>query len=521
MGNALRRYKVHCCRISWVRANDVKDTHSSSHVVLARGAAIFLAGRGTGRFFALLSQAVLGRLLAPAAFGIFALGWTVFRLAEVVGTLGLQAGALRFTSATAAADPPSARPTVLRATRLAALSGLLLGLLVFLLAPILARNVFHKPAAAGVLRCFAAGFPFLTTLVVAAGATQALQTTRYVAVVRELGQPMLIALLAPAAVLAGFGVRGAAAGAVIATIFAGSAAVLLATRLFPRGAQTVGGVGYRALLAVSVPAAVASTFRLLLAWTDRFIVGACLPAASLGVYHAAAQLAAVISMIVVAFAGILAAMIVATLASGDSARARSLYRTSIKWMLYLATPVLVPLIVAPGQVLVMVFGPVYAGAAAPLRVLAVGQGLALLTGAVGALLVMTGNEGKWVVLAGVSFLTNLGLSLWMTPRWGLLGAAVSTAIALGVLSALGIHQASRALGGACVDLKVVKPLAILILSVVTGWLLLPHLPAEPALRLLVLLTVTAVFFGGNFGLFGLDGEERGLYGAVRDRLGHR
>jgi len=373
----------------------VKNDHPSSHVVLAKGAAIFLAGRGIGRFTMLAFQVVLARLLTPAAFGLFALSWTSFRLAEAIGPLGLQAGVLRFASATAVADPSSARPTVFRAVRLALASGAILGAAMFIFAPLAATQLFHKAGAIGALRWFALGVPCLTVLIVAAGATQALQTTRYVAAVRELGQPLLIALLAPAAVLAGLGVRGAAAGVVIATTLAAGTAIVLVDRLFPKGTRIQAGVSSRVLLAVSIPAATASTFRLLLSWTDRLVVGAYLPAASLGAYHAAAQLAAVLSMIVIGFSGILAAMIVAALASGNAPQARSLYRTSIKWMLYLATPVLVPLIVAPREVLVAIFGPAYAGAASSLRLLAIGQGLSLLTGAVGSLLVMTGHERRW------------------------------------------------------------------------------------------------------------------------------
>ena len=498
----------------------VSDTSSTSHVVLAKGAAIFLAGRGLGRVFGLAAQAVLARLLTPAVFGLYALGWTVFRLAELLGPLGLQAGALRFASASAARDPASARPVVTKAVGLAAVSGTLLGITVFALAPELARIVFHKPEAAGVLRWFSLGFPFLSVLIVAAVATQALQTNRYLATVRELGQPMLIALLAPAAVVAGFGVEGAAAGTVAATVLTAIAAVVLANRLFPSSERVWPGLSSRKLLAVSIPAAAASSFRLLLAWTDRFVVGACLPSASLGAYHAGAQLASILSMIPLAFAGILGAIIVTALATGEAGRARALYRTTIKWMLFLAIPVLVPLIVAPREALGVVFGPAYAAAAVPLRILAMGQGLSLLTGTVGALLVMTGHERRWAALAGMSFLTNLALSVWLTPRWGLTGAAFSTAVALAVLTVLGIWSASVALDGSCLDLKVARPLILLALGIGGGFLVLPYLPSTAVLRLVALLGMTLVTVGVGLVLFGFDPEEREIYDALRVRLGH-
>ena len=496
----------------------MQDDTSSSHVILAKGAAIFLAGRGLGRLTMLAFQVVLARLLTPAAFGLFALGWTGFRLAEAIGPLGLQAGVLRFASATAATDPSLARPTVFRATRLALTSGAILGGAMFLLAPAVAAAVFHKPGAVGALRWFALGVPFLTVLIVAAGATQALQTTRYVATIRELGQPLLVALFATAAVLAGLGVSGAAMGAVCATIVAAAAALVTANHVFPRGKGKTTGVSTRALLVVSIPAAAASSFRLLLAWTDRLVVGAYLPAASLGAYHAAAQLAAVLTMIVVSFAGILSAMIMAALAAGETRQARSLYQTSIKWMLYLATPVLVPLIVAPQAVLAATFGPAYTAAAPSLRVLAGSQGISLLAGSVGGLLVMTGHERRWALIAATSFITNLGLSLWLTPRLGLLGAAMSTGIALAVLTVLGITAASRALQGPSLDWKALKAMAIVGVASAAGFVILPYVPDQPVVRNLILVALAVAVVGGGIGVFGVDAEERALYHAVRRRL---
>ena len=499
----------------------MKEDRSTSHVVLAKGALIFLAGRALGRLLALVFQAVLARLLLPYAFGLFALGWTVFRLVEAIGPLGLQSGVLRFASATAAADPTSARPTVRTATRFALMSGGLLGVAGVLLAPFLAVHVFHKPAAAGIFRWFALGFPFLTALVVAAGATQALQTTRYVATVREFGQPLLVALLATTLVLAGFGVNGAAAGVVAATALSAALAVGMADRLFPRGPGSVTGVSSRALLAVSIPAAAASAFRLLLGWTDRLVVGAYLPAADLGGYHAAAQLAAVLPMVAGSFAGILAATVVAAVAANDYQQARKLHVTSVKWMLYLATPALVPLIVAPASVLGAVFGSSYVYTAPVLRVLAIGQSVSLLAGAVGALLVMTDRQMQWMKVAGICFGTNLVLTLWLTPRFGLIGAAASTSIALAELVILGVWQTSRALHGWSMDVNVGKATLVVGFALAAGFAAAPYLPFAAGLRTLA-LSVLAVFTAvAGLAMTGLDEEEKLLYAALVSHIKKR
>src|SRR5690348_10688981 len=63
---------------------------------LAEGAGIVMAGRFGGRGLRLVLDMVLARILGPMNFGLYAIGWTVLRIAGTFSPLGLDAGVIRY-----------------------------------------------------------------------------------------------------------------------------------------------------------------------------------------------------------------------------------------------------------------------------------------------------------------------------------------------------------------------------------------------------------------------------------------
>lgn len=65
---------------------------------LAKGAGVLLGGRLLGRGISFAVQIVLGRLLGPALFGLYAIGWNVFLLLGLTASLGLEHGVVRYAA---------------------------------------------------------------------------------------------------------------------------------------------------------------------------------------------------------------------------------------------------------------------------------------------------------------------------------------------------------------------------------------------------------------------------------------
>ena len=63
--------------------------------VLARGTGIAVPGQVLGRLLTFLGLAALARMLGPATFGHYAVGWTVLKVGALVAALGLPIGGYR------------------------------------------------------------------------------------------------------------------------------------------------------------------------------------------------------------------------------------------------------------------------------------------------------------------------------------------------------------------------------------------------------------------------------------------
>ena len=112
---------------------------------LASGASVATAGRVAGRGLNFLVQVILARLLGPALFGLYVIGWTFIRIASMIGPLGLDQGVIRFGTKYWRKDRTKFKEVVFFSSGISLLSGLLIGLILFWSAPFLSETVFQKP----------------------------------------------------------------------------------------------------------------------------------------------------------------------------------------------------------------------------------------------------------------------------------------------------------------------------------------------------------------------------------------
>jgi O-antigen/teichoic acid export membrane protein len=165
-------------------------------------------------------------------------------------------------------------------------------------------------------------------------------------------------------------------------------------------------------------------------WVDREFVVWYKGLAEAGVYSAAVKIASVITFVMVAFRTAWPAF---AYSIEDDRDAKRTYAFVLTYLLTLASwcalalgalaPWWVRLLTSPhyqraekGVALLAFAGAIYAG----YTVLAIGSGRARKT------------QLNWVV-TGVGAAVNVGLNFWVIPRWGMVGASISTAAAYVVL----------------------------------------------------------------------------------------
>ena len=248
---------------------------------LAKGSAIVLAGGFAGQALQFSCQIVLARLLGPAQFGLYGIGWTLFRLVGPFAALGLNAGVIYGASAADPSDTGRRRDVLLQSLVLGLLAGGVIGAAAYIGAPWVCAEVFGKSELTAVIRSFALALPLLTGLMVASASTKLTLSMVYSTITELFTQPALNLLLV---IVALHFLHWRLMGAIQATVLSYALALILAlffvfSLFWPILRSRTKMRSYVGeLLAFSLPASIAAAFLNLINRVDRLMIGAFLPA---------------------------------------------------------------------------------------------------------------------------------------------------------------------------------------------------------------------------------------------------
>lgn len=492
-----------------------KDVHR-----LATGVGVVLVGRTAGRLIRLVMDITLARLLGPAAFGQYVIGWTITRIVTYLSPLGLDGGVIRFGSMHRGRDKAAVKGVIWESVRLSLATGLFLGIAFYLAAPWIGETLFHKAGMTPVFRWFSLTFPVISCLRVAVAATQVSQRMKFAVYAEELCQPVVA--LALIAVFGLFGLK--LNGALGAIVLSFGASLVLALhyvrRLFPEVTSSDIQPRFlgKELIAFSLPASLSVICGMILIWVDRLYVGHFRSPAEAGMYHAASQLSISLAIILSAFGSMMSPMTADLFHQGKLQRLEEMFRVSTKWSLYLSLPPFLLMCFVPAQIMTVAFGKPYVVSSAVLPILGLGQLLNAGTGTTGSVLVMSGYQKTISLLTAGTMLANIMLGLLLVPRWGMMGAAVGTALTVGGLSIISILLIRRIMGIWPYDSRYLKGLVATSLAF-TGLMLVRWAFVGTAFATLALnIVVSLGIFATTLWLLGLDREDREFIHLVLARL---
>lgn len=488
--------------------------------VLAEGTGISLAGKLAGRGLHFLGQIVLARLLGPAAFGLYAIGWTLFRLSSVIGTLGLDRGVIRYATRHRIKDSARFEGVLAQSLGLAFLSGALVAAVLFSMAPWLAERVFNKPDLTMVIRLFAVGVPLFTGLKVAASATRITQRMLYSVIAVDIVQPVSALVLIVIFYTLGWRLIALVGAAVVSVAIALVVGLYYVKQLFPQAFRLRTGSASvaRDLVVFSLSASFTATMPVWFIWTDRLMVGYFLPATDVGVFQAVTQLAILFIPIVGACDAIFSPMIADLQYKGEKERLGELYKVRTKWGYYLGAPLFLGIFYAPQEIMQLVFGNGYKGGYSTLLVLVVGQLPFVVAGAVALLLIMTGHQKRWFLVSIGMLFVNIVLDWLLIPRFGTIGAALSTACVMIGLFVFGLFQVRLTLRLWPYDRRHVKGFVATLLAVGALFVLKKAQISSPGMDVVLGFVVSTGTLGAGLYLLGLDAEDRHVVRSLLARL---
>ena len=462
------------------------------------------------------------RALGASGYGAFALALTTMGIANVISLLGFSPGILPFLSrARSEGDDEQIRSLVRGSLAVVLVASILLGALVYAIAPWLAESIFEKPHLADFLRPLAALTVLGTLVGMISSLLQGFLAVKESAWIEHVLSIGVTAAGMALSWLAGFGMTGVVVSALAGPAMALLCGGVLLTRRVPVafGSSTRSSpFPFARVVSYSWPLMGTSMLAFLLAWTDILLMGVFRGSDEVGIYGICARLAVAILLVHQSLGPIFLARLSDLYVKRDWDAIRHLYHLTARWCMWAGLVISAALIIWSEPILA-VFGPEFVAGAPALVVLAVGKAVTASSGLCGRVFGVTGkgrlNLINMLLLVGGNGVLNV---LWI-PQHGGLGAAAAT----------------------CVSLSCVK-----VVQVVEIWILYRLLPWSPKslVPLIGLAALGAVAYplrqgiGGDWGWLvsftgfcvtslalyrvgGFGDEDREVWRAVRARLESR
>lgn len=485
----------------------------------AKGGGIALAGNVVDKGLRFPLELLLARVLGAGGYGAYSLGYGLTIIASELSMLGLSSGVVRFGALhRGAGDLRRVKGTVKAALIISTVSSIVAGGLLFVFAGSVSE-VFDMPNLANVLRVFSLAFPFYVITCMAGHTAGAFQAIKHQTAVTNLCRPLANVLIVLLLFVLGFGLIGAVCGFLVSSMISACFGLYLVKRVFPdivsqvRPAYEIGK-----LLRFSVPVLFVAFSYVLLAQTDRIMLGYFRASRDLGIYSAAAILSQQAGMVTYSFSYIFCPVISDLYNRGEMRDLDRLYKTVTRWIVSMNLLILLLLMIFSRQILA-IFGSEFTTGWLVLVILAavhlIGYGIG---GAlVGHVLRMSGKQDIELINATAMLVTNIVLNFWLIPRYGILGAAIATGISYAVINLARIVEVFALLRIHPYDSHYHKPfiagLAVLLLSVsLSAW-------SITGLYWIFTTVVLAVVYVGVLYFLGVGYEDKMIWATIKSRVG--
>jgi O-antigen/teichoic acid export membrane protein len=406
----------------------------------------FAAGaKLSAAFIAFGLTALVTRNMPNDEAGLFLLGFSILAVLSVFFRLGLDNVILRFLSAhgtDAFAQEKLNRGLLWVAT--VVIPSTVLGMF---FSEQIATHIFNKPAFGPVLFWMLLALPAMAIFMLLAMAFQAQHRVVITTIFQNLGISTIF--------VAAFGYLWVEQPEVLnavtaAQIYAGAAGIILLAALITWFSQK--GISFnvtsykdKELTSASANLWVATSMQLITVWSGILIAGAIVPAEELAQLSAAQRTAMLTSFVIMVVNMVVAPRYAQMWNNDDMNGIQRLAKWSTRSMIAIVAPIILVMVLLPERVMSL-FGEGYEQAAFLLSIMAVGQFINVATGSVGYLLNMSGHEKDFRRVTLFVGPLTIGFALFGIPFLGVVGAALATALGVGLQNIIAMYLVKRRLG---------------------------------------------------------------------------
>jgi len=487
-------------------------------------ARIILLGKFIFTILGIITSILLARVLGPRALGQFYLGLAVIHICSVFTVAGFDKGFIRFIPILEIKNPSILRTMLRKNNMTSILISIMVSVLLYYAAPILAEHYFHSDEMIAAIRNYIFYLPVLTLFRVSSGAVTGFKRADIVSNVSNILAPMTFLISILIVYWAGLELKGCIFGRATTHLLAAIVLFVVAWKMSKRSflvdEKDDGSYSLRKFISFSAPVMMIGLIYFLLGQMDLIMLGYFVTDEHVGIYTVAVKLTLFIIVGLEIALPMTGPRFSELSKLEDFETFEKLFKLVTKWILYLGLIVFTVITVMRIEIL-SVYGKEFAVGGTVLIILGIGQLLNAVTGPTGQILVMTGKQ-RWEMSNSILMVVvNFVLNILLIPKYGLNGAAVATGISISSINIMKIIEVYIIYRIHPYNLNIMKGIAAIAIGGITCYYgRLYGLSIELEIYQIIIagsLIFSAVTFT-CFWIFGFDREDKFMVGLRTNRI---
>ena len=411
--------------------SETENNRSDNLAQGARGGAIAFILKISSTVLGFLNQVILARILGAGGLGEVILAVTVVRISMQIAKFGMEETMTKFIPLYIdRKDDAKLKGTILFAMKFCLLFSVTFMLFVLMFSKFIALNIFHSEGLLKLMPVVIVAIPAWVIRDVIGGILRGHKDALRALIPESLISPffkiVIFLLLTLKGIAPFYAILAFVAGEILAVIVSFS---FLQKILRPLKAVR-GECNKKKIMEVAYTIIFTGMSVLLYTQADVWILGMFKSTEIVGIYGIATKLVLLVYFPMMAFAAVIPSLISSIHASGDLAELKKIVSESTRWILSMAMPIILILLIEGKYILRYFYGPEFEAGYVVLVILTLGQMIKAGAGLIGVLLQMTGEHKVYMKVNIILGIINIILNILLVPSYGMTGAAVATAFCL-------------------------------------------------------------------------------------------
>jgi O-antigen/teichoic acid export membrane protein len=423
-------------------------TNNATLKKITKGAAVVLFGTIIGMIFSFFVQIIVVRNLSPQEYGVFSLVFVLVSLAVSLASFGLEPGITRYIAFyRAQKDGKKILGTIVSAIEISVFAGLFFFCLIFFGSSLFA-DIYASPGLSAPLKIYAIAIPFLLLITISLSVYRGFERADIKVIFQQILQNGIRLFGLGFIAILGFSLFKVLYVFLGSAIITGVLLIFYSQKKFRQFFHTHRSPFpmRKTLLFFSLPLLARSFFSKILSWSDVLLLGYFKEEATVGIYNATLALAEYIPIFLTATIFLYVPLATQVYVKRNTDSFKRNYAIITKWVFSATLPVFLIIFLFPSVVLNLLYGSDYIAASAILRILAAGFLIHSFLGPNAASLIIIGKTKFLMFSSTTAVIINILLNLLLIPPFGMLGAAIASAVSLiciNVLNSIKFYHDTR------------------------------------------------------------------------------